>query len=36
MLQQATLEDMGAEVDLDTSPVNQGSSAQTKRRKATK
>ena len=35
MLQRATLEDMGAEVDLDTTPVN-GAPAQVKRKKAAK
>ena len=35
MLQRATLEDMGAEVDLDTTPVN-GAPTQVKRKKAAK
>jgi Mn-containing catalase len=36
MLQQATLEDMGADVDLERTPVNQGAPALTKRKKASK
>jgi Mn-containing catalase len=36
MLQQATLEDIGADVNLDTTPVNQGGPAQTKRKKASR
>jgi Mn-containing catalase len=36
LLQQATLEDMGADVDLDTTPARNGGQAQTKRKKVSK